>query len=71
MKKIEDMLDKKIALFKNDLDNDINITKNMIDGIINTYIVESELHIKEKYDKDIDEIKNEINQLNSKIVVGI
>ena len=71
MKKIGDMLDKKIALIKNDIDNDINMTKNMIDGVINTYIVESELHIKEKYDKDIDEIKNEINQLNSKIVVGI
>ena len=71
MKKIDDMLDKKIALLKNDLENDINSTKNMIDGIISNYIVESELHIKEKYDKDIEEIKKEINQINSNIIVGV
>lgn len=41
------MLNKKIILLKNDLENDINTTKNMIDGIINNYIVESELNIKE------------------------
>ena len=71
MKKIDDMFDKKIALLKNDLENDINSTKNMIDGIISNYIVESELHIKEKYDKDIEEIKKEINQINSNIIVGV
>ena len=70
MKKIEDMIQKKINLVKNDLENDINITKNMLDGTISTYMVESELHIKEKYDKEISEIKKEIEQLNTKIIVG-
>ena len=71
MKKIGDMFDKKVALMKNELENDINTTKNLIDGIISNYIVESELHIKEKYDKDIEEIKKEINQINSNIIVGV
>ncbi len=69
-KKIGEMLDKKIALLTNDWENDLNTTKSMLDGIINNYIVESELHIKEKYDKDIQEIKKEINQINSKIIIG-
>ena len=70
MTKIGDMLDKKIALLKNDLENDLNTTKSLIDGIIITYINESEYHIKEKYDKDIADIKKEISQLNSKIIIG-
>ena len=70
MAKIGDMLDKKIALLKNDLENDLNTTKSLIDGIIITYISESELHIKEKYDKVIAEIQKEISQLNSKIIIG-
>ena len=70
MKKIEDLIQKQIALVKNDLENDINITKNMLDGTISTYIIESELHIKEKYDKEISEIKKEIDQINTKIIVG-
>ena len=65
------MLNKKIILLKNDLENDINTTKNMIDGIINNYIVESELNIKEKYDKDLAEIQKEINEIHSKIILGI
>ena len=70
LKKIGDMFDKKIALIKNELEDEMKKNQNMIDGIINSYIVESELYIKEKYDKDIDEIKNEINQINTKIIIG-
>ena len=70
MKKIGDILDKKIALLKNDLENNINTTKNMINGVINNYIVENELHMKEKYDKDIVEIQKEINEIKTKIIVG-
>ena len=70
LKKIGEILDKKIALIKNELENEMNKNKNMIDGMINNYVVESELHIKEKYDKDIDEIKKEINEINTKIIAG-
>ena len=70
LKKVGEMLDKKIALIKNELENEMNKNKNMIDGMINSYVVESELHIKEKYDKDIDEIKKEINEINTKIIAG-
>ena len=71
MKKIENIIEKKVALVKNDLEGDINTVKTMIDGVIMNYMVESETRIKEIYNKDIEEIKKEINEINTKLIAGM
>ena len=63
---INDTLEKKIDILTNDVREQYNKYQNLMDGRVQTYIIESEKRLGDKYDKDIEKIHNAIEELFTK-----
>ena len=63
---INDTLEKKINILTDDVREQYNKYQNLMDGRVQTYILESEKRLGEKYDNDIEKIHNAIEELFTK-----
>ena len=67
MKKINEMIDKRIDNNNSEIDNKIKEKNIILDGRLQEYIVESENRIKSKYDSEFKKVSDEIKDIINKI----
>ena len=67
MKKINEMIDKRIDNNNNEIENKIKEKNIILDGRLQEYIVESENRIKKKYDDEFKKVSDEIKDIINKI----
>ena len=70
MKKIEEIIVKKVDESYEKIMNDIKDKENIKDGKVQEYIVESELRITKKYDDNIKRIEEDLESLTLKVGLG-